>query len=70
MGKLYCRRFAYEWRDDSGHWFRSFGDENWELDEGGLMRRRHASITDVPITAAERKYHWQAPGARAKDPPG
>ena len=42
-------RFAYEWRDDSGHWFRSYGNENWEFDELGLMRRRHASINDLPI---------------------
>jgi uncharacterized protein len=63
-------RFAYEWHDDSGHWFRSYGNENWEFDAGGLMRRRIASINDVPITAAERKYHWSAPGPRPKDHPG
>ena len=51
-------RFAYEWHDDSGHWFRSYGNENWEFDEQGLMRRRIASINDAPIAAAQRKYHW------------
>src|ERR1035438_10455477 len=51
-------RFAYEWRDDSGNWFRSYGNENWEFDEHGFMRRRIASINDLPIAEAERKYHW------------
>ena len=51
-------RFAYEWHDDSGNWFRSYGNENWEFNEHGLMQRRIASINDLPITAAERKYHW------------
>lgn len=51
-------RFAYEWRDDSGHWFRSYGNENWEFDEAGLMRRRIASINDLPIAETERKYLW------------
>ena len=51
-------RFAYEWHDDSGTWFRSYGNENWEFDEQGLMRRRIASINDLPIAAADRKYHW------------
>ena len=51
-------RFAYEWHDDSGHWFRSYGNENWEFDEQGLMRLRIASINDLPIAEAERKYHW------------
>ena len=51
-------RFAYEWRDDSGHWFRSYGNENWEFDEHGLMRFRHASINDLPIGDGERKFHW------------
>jgi len=63
-------RFSYEWHDDSGHWFRSYGNENWEFDAAGLMRRRHASINDLPITASERKYHWSAPGPRPKDHPG
>ena len=51
-------RFAYEWHDDSGHWFRSYGNENWEFDAQGLMSARHASINDLPITDAERKFHW------------
>jgi uncharacterized protein len=63
-------RFAYEWHDDSGSWFRSYGSENWEFDAAGLMHRRHASINDLPITEAERKYHWSAPGPRPKDHPG
>jgi uncharacterized protein len=51
-------RFAYEWHDDSGHWFRSYGNENWEFDEAGVMQRRFASINDLPINEADRKYHW------------
>jgi nuclear transport factor 2 (NTF2) superfamily protein len=51
-------RFAYEWHDDSGNWFRSYGNENWEFDEHGFMRRRIASINDRPIQESERKYHW------------
>ena len=61
-------RFAYEGHDDSGSWIRSYGNENWEFDENGLMRRRIASINDLPITASERKYHW-APGRRPDDHP-
>jgi uncharacterized protein len=52
-------RFAYEWHDDSGQWFRSYGNENWEFDNHGLMRIRIASINDLPINESERKYHWQ-----------
>jgi nuclear transport factor 2 (NTF2) superfamily protein len=62
-------RFAYEWRDDSGHWYRSYGNENWEFDENGLMRRRIASINDLPIKEAERKYRWPL-GRRPDDHPG
>ena len=51
-------RFAYEWHDDSGHWSRSYGNENWEFDERGFMLRRIASINDLPIQVSERKYHW------------
>jgi nuclear transport factor 2 (NTF2) superfamily protein len=51
-------RFAYEWHDDSGQWFRSYGNENWEFTEAGLMRRRFASINDLPIAAASRLFHW------------
>ena len=62
-------RFAYEWHDDSGQWFRSYGNENWEFDEHGLMRLRLASINDLPILASDRKYHWPA-GRRPDDHPG
>ena len=63
-------RFAYEWHDDSGNWFRAYGNENWEFDERGLMRRRIASINDLPIAASDRKFHWPAPGPRPADRPG
>lgn len=62
-------RFAYEWHDDAGNWFRSYGNENWEFDEHGLMRRRFASINDLPLREAERKYHWPL-GRRPDDHPG
>jgi nuclear transport factor 2 (NTF2) superfamily protein len=62
-------RFAYEWHDDSGNWFRSYGNENWEFDEHGLMRRRMASINDLPIAEAERKFHWPL-GRRPAGHPG
>jgi uncharacterized protein len=62
-------RFAYEWHDDSGSWFRSYGNENWEFDAAGLMRRRYASINDLPITEQERKYRWPL-GPRPGDHPG
>jgi len=62
-------RFAYEWRDDSGHWFRSYGNENWEFDAGGFMNRRIASINDLPIKESERKYFWPL-GRRPDDHPG
>lgn len=62
-------RFAYEWRDDSGHWFRSYGNENWEFDAEGLMRLRLASINDLPIAESERKYRWPL-GRRPDDHPG
>jgi nuclear transport factor 2 (NTF2) superfamily protein len=62
-------RFAYEWHDDGGHWFRSYGNENWQFDEHGLMRRRFASINDLPIAEGERKYHWPL-GPRPADHPG
>jgi nuclear transport factor 2 (NTF2) superfamily protein len=61
-------RFAYEWRDDSGHWFRSYGNENWEFDEHGLMRLRIASINDLLIGERARKYHWPL-GRRPDDHP-
>jgi nuclear transport factor 2 (NTF2) superfamily protein len=62
-------RFQYEWHDASGQWFRSHGNENWEFDAHGLMRRREASINDVPISEADRKFHWPA-GPRPADHPG
>src|SRR5690349_18329554 len=63
-------RFAYEYHDDSGNWFRAYGNENWEFDEHGLMRRRMASINDLPIREADRKYHWDRSGPRPADHPG
>ncbi len=62
-------RFAYEWRDDAGNWFRSYGNENWEFDAEGLMRLRFASINDLPIKEAERKYHWDRAKPRPADHP-
>lgn len=62
-------RFAYEWHDDSGNWFRSYGNENWEFDENGLMHRRVASINDLSIEEADRKYRW-ALGRRPDGHPG
>lgn len=62
-------RFAYEWHDDSGHWFRSYGNENWEFDANGFMMRRFASINDLPIAQNDRKYHWPL-GRRPDDHPG
>jgi len=61
-------RFAYEWHDDSGNWFRSYGNENWEFAENGLMRRRIASINDMPIAEKDRKYRWPL-GPRPHDHP-
>ena len=62
-------RFAYEWHDDSGSWFRSYGNENWEFNEQGLMRRRIASINDLPIRDTDRKFHWPL-GRRPDEHPG
>ena len=62
-------RFAYEWHDDSGSWFRSYGNENWEFDENGLMRHRLASINDLPIRESDRRYHWPL-GRRPDSHPG
>ena len=63
-------RFAYEWHDDAGSWFRSYGNENWLFDQHGLMVRRHASINDVPIDEGQRKFHWDLDGPRPADHPG
>ena len=62
-------RFAYEWHDDSGQWFRSYGNENWEFTDAGLMRRRFASINDLPIAESGRKFHWLL-GRRPDEHPG
>jgi nuclear transport factor 2 (NTF2) superfamily protein len=68
-GSRIAVRFAYEWHDDSGQWFRSYGNENWEFSERGFMQRRFASINDLPIEAAERKFFWPL-GRRPDDHPG
>ena len=68
-GNRIAVRFAYEWHDDSGNWFRSYGNENWEFDDEGLMQRRFASINDMPIAEADRKFHWPL-GRRPDDHPG
>jgi uncharacterized protein len=62
-------RFAYEWRDDSGHWYRSYGNENWEFNDDGLMAARFASINDFPLRNSDRKYHWRH-GRRPDDHSG
>lgn len=62
-------RYAYEWHDDSGNWFRSYGNENWEFDVNGLMENRFACINDLPIKASERKFHWPL-GRRPDEHPG
>ncbi len=63
-------RFAYEYRDDSGNWLHAYGYENWEFDENGLMRHRHASINDRPLKESERKFHWDRTGPRPAHHPG
>lgn len=68
-GNRIAVRFAYEWHDDSGQWYRSYGNENWEFDAEGLMRRRIASINDLPIAEGDRKFHWPI-GRRPDDHPG
>lgn len=68
-GNRIAVRFAYEWHDDSGHWFRSYGNENWAFNEAGLMTQRFASINDLPIKESERKYFWPL-GRRPDDHPG
>ena len=67
-GSRIAVRFAYEWHDDRGQWFRSYGNENWEFDAEGLMAVRHASINDLPISEASRAYHWPL-GRRPDDHP-
>ena len=68
-GNRIAVRFAYEWHDDSGHWYRSYGNENWEFDEHGFMMRRFASINDRPIAEDERQFHWPL-GPRPDDHAG
>ena len=68
-GSRIAVRFAYEWHDDSKNWFRSYGNENWEFNEAGLMTHRHACINDLPIKESERKYHWPL-GRRPDGQPG
>lgn len=68
-GSRIAVRFAYEWRDDSGNWFRSYGNENWHYNSSGLMEQRHASINDLPIREGERKFHWERGGPRPADHP-
>lgn len=63
-------RFAYEWHDADGHWFRSHGNENWQFDADGLMHQRHASINDQPIADSARLFHWERSGPRPPDHPG
>jgi nuclear transport factor 2 (NTF2) superfamily protein len=63
-------RFAYEYHDAAGQWFRAYGNENWEFDPDGLMRTRHASINDVSITESERLFHWDSSDSRPEDHPG
>jgi nuclear transport factor 2 (NTF2) superfamily protein len=68
-GNRIAVRFAYEWHDDSGNWYRSYGNENWEFNDDGLMRLRFACINDAPIKESERKYYWPL-GRRPDDHPG
>jgi nuclear transport factor 2 (NTF2) superfamily protein len=70
MGNRIAVKFEYECHDREGNWFRSYGNEMWEFDDRGLMRRREASINDRPIAESDRKFHWPAPGARPADHPG
>jgi uncharacterized protein len=69
LGNRIAVRFAYEWHDAAGQWFRSYGNENWQFDADGLMAQRHASINDLAIREEERKFHWPL-GRRPEDHPG
>lgn len=69
-GNKIAVRFQYEWHDENGAWFRSYGNEQWEFDEAGLMKRREASINDVPIKIEDRRFLWNAPGPRPENVPG
>lgn len=68
-GSRIAVRFAYEYHDDSGNWFRAYGNENWDFSDGGLMLARHASINDLPIKESDRKFHWPL-GRRPDEHPG
>lgn len=68
-GSRIAVRFAYEWHDAAGNWFRSYGNENWQFDADGYMEQRHASINDLPIAESERLFHWPL-GRRPDDHPG
>jgi len=68
-GNRIAVRFAYEWHNDNGEWFRSYGNENWEFDQNGLMQRRYACINDLPIKESDRQFHWPL-GRRPDDHPG
>ena len=69
-GRRIAVRFAYEWHDDAGRWYRSYGNENWLFDANGFMAERHASINDVPIDEADRKFRWDQSAPRPHDHPG
>ncbi|QOG19465.1 MULTISPECIES: DUF1348 family protein [Bradyrhizobium] len=69
-GNRIAVRFQYEWHDGKGQWYRSYGNEQWEFDEHGLMKRREASINDIAIAEKDRRFHWAAPGPRPADVPG
>jgi len=69
-GNRIAVRFAYEWHDDSANWFRSYGNENWEFDEAGLMRRRYACINDLPIAESDREFRWDRTRPRPPNHPG
>ncbi|WP_342754980.1 nuclear transport factor 2 family protein [Pantoea sp. MBD-2R] len=68
-GRRIAVRYAYEWHDEAGNWYRSYGNENWEFDDNGLMAHRYACINDLPIQASDRKFHWPL-GRRPDDHPG
>lgn len=70
VGNRIAVRFAYEYHNPQGQWFRAYGNENWEFDDAGLIKIRHASINDLPITESERKFHWDRSGPRPSDHPG